>query len=132
MRHGFAGWALVGVLALGLIPAGAAEQEHGEFVHVVLFWLKPEATAAQKQQLIDDCHELLGAIESVTRIEVGVPAGTPREVVDNSYDVALVVYYRDVEGHNAYQVHEKHDAFVARNRAHWERVQIYDLLTTKR
>lgn len=109
----------------------SAEKDYEEFVHVVFFWLNEDASETQKRQLIDDCQNLLGSIESVTRIEVGVPAGTPREVVDNSYGVGIVIYYDDKEGHDLYQIHEKHDEFIERNHEIWERVQVYDLLTEK-
>jgi hypothetical protein len=32
----------------------------------------------------------------------------------------------DVAGHDEYQVHPLHLEFIARNKAHWKRVQIYD------
>lgn len=54
------------------------------FTHVVLFWFKADATQAAKAQVFADARELLGAIPTVRRLEVGKPAMTPREVVDNS------------------------------------------------
>jgi hypothetical protein len=51
---------------------------------------------------------------------------TPREVVDNTYDVGLCVALDDVAGHDVYQEHPLHKEFIARNKDHWQRVQIYD------
>jgi hypothetical protein len=96
------------------------------FVHVVLFWLKPGAPAEARDNLLRDARELLGAIPTVRHIWVGRPAMTPRDVVDNSYDVGLCVVFDDAAGHDTYQPHERHSQFIARNSAHWQRVQVYD------
>jgi hypothetical protein len=73
--------------------------------------------------------EYLGKVPSVKSLWVGMPAMTPREVVDNSYGVGLTVALEDSNGHDVYQEHPLHKEFIARNKAHWERVQIYDYIT---
>jgi hypothetical protein len=99
------------------------------FIHTVYFWLRPGATLAARDQLVNDCRELLGEIPSVVSIWAGVPAMTPRDVVDNSYGVGLTVVLEDAAGHDVYQEHPLHKDFIARNKETWERVQIYDYLT---
>ena len=96
------------------------------FIHTVYFWIKPEATAQQRNQLIVDCQELLGSIPTVQKIYVGTPANTPRGVVDNTYGVGITVLFEDAGGHDAYQPHELHSQFIARNEPIWERVVVYD------
>ena len=96
------------------------------FVHVVLFWMKPGTPEAAKKQTADDAVAYLGKIPTVRQLWAGHPAMTPREVVDNSYDVGLCVVLDDVAGHDEYQVHELHKQFIERNKPNWERVQIYD------
>lgn len=98
------------------------------FTHVVLFWVKKDSPANARQQLLDDCTALLSKIPSIKFIDAGRPAMTPRDVVDNSYDVGLVTVFADKEGHDAYQVHELHLEFVARNKPHFERIQVYDFV----
>ena len=51
---------------------------------------------------------------------------TPREVVDNSYDVGLCCLFDDTAGHDAYQTHPLHDQFIERNKAHWAKVIVRD------
>jgi hypothetical protein len=85
------------------------------FTHVVLFWVKPDAPANARQQIIDDCRSLLSKIPTLTFFDVGRPAMTPRDVVDNSYD-------------DAYQTHELHLEFIARNKPNFGRVLIYDFV----
>ena len=71
---------------------------------------------------------MTGSISTVRFLAVGEPAGTPREVVDNSYQIGLVVHFDDRAGHDAYQKAEPHLEFIRRNEAVWQRVQIYDLI----
>lgn len=96
------------------------------FIHSVYFWEKAGVPAAERERMVRDCRELLGAIPSVRKLYVGVAAGTPRAVVDNSYSVALTVVFDDVAGHDLYQPHELHSKFIERNKPMWEKVLIYD------
>ena len=96
------------------------------FVHAVYFWMNPGVPDAARQQLVDDCRTFLAKIPTVRHLWAGRPAMTPREVVDNSYDVGLCVVLDDAAGHDVYQEHPLHKEFIARNKPHWKRVQIYD------
>ena len=101
------------------------------FVHTVFFWMSPGAGEAERKQLVDDCLNYLGKCATVRQIWAGPPARTPREVVDNSYDVGLTVVFDDKAGHDAYQEAPLHLEFIARNKQHWKRVQIYDFIPPK-
>src|SRR5690349_11772600 len=96
------------------------------FIHFVLFWFNEDATAESRGQTVNDCRELLGRVPTVRSLWSGRPAMTPREVVDNSYDVGLCVVLEDEAGHEVYQRHELHMEFIRRNKANWKRVQVYD------
>jgi hypothetical protein len=98
------------------------------FIHTVYFWLKPGTPDAARDQLVRDCRDYLAKIPTVKHLWAGVPAMTPREVVDNSYGVGLTVALPDVAGHDVYQKHDLHVQFIERNKQHWARVQIYDFL----
>ena len=104
------------------------EQNMGTFIHTVLFWLNDNVDENGKQQLIEDCKSFLSPISTVKFLAVGPPAGTPREVVDNSYDVGLVVHFEDEAGHDFYQEAGAHLEFIERNRVNWKRVQVYDIV----
>lgn len=93
---------------------------------MVFFWLKPETDEALKQNMIDDCHELLGSMPMVKQLWAGTAAGTPREIVDNSYSVGLIVHLEDAAAHDQYQTHENHQAFIQRYKDHWARVLVFD------
>ena len=96
------------------------------FIHTVYFWMQEGAPAAAREQLVNDCRTYLAKIPTVRHLWAGVPAMTPRDVVDNSYAVGLTVVLDDDAGHDVYQIHELHKEFIARNKPNWKRVQIYD------
>jgi len=96
------------------------------FVHSVYFWVKPGTPAAAVEQLKADCQALLIRIPTVRHLWAGKPTMTPRDVVDNSYTIGLTVILDDSAGHDVYQAHALHLEFIARNKMHWSRVQVYD------
>lgn len=98
------------------------------FVHVVFFWLKEDAPANAKSQLLADCREYLSKIPGLAHFDAGNPAMTPREVVDNSYAVGLLTVFPDRAAHDVYQTHPLHLQFIERNKANWKRVQVYDFV----
>ena len=105
----------------------ASNQEPG-FMHIVFFWYNQDANAFQKQQLVDDCLVYLAKVKTVRKLTIGDPAGTPRDVVDNSYGLCLVVHFDDKEGHEYYQTAAEHLEFIKRNQTTWNRVQVYDMI----
>lgn len=95
-------------------------------IHSVYFWLKPELSSEQRAKFKKGLDSL-ASISTVDRIHVGVPATTPkRPLIDDSYSYALVLFFKDVAAHDAYQTDPIHDAFNDSCRGFWARVQIYD------
>ena len=99
------------------------------FVHAVYFYLRDENNGDDAARLAGGCHQHLAKIPGVLRMHVGIPAGTPRDVVDNSYGVALVIEFADQAAHDAYQDHPDHHRFVEACSPLWSRVQVYDSRT---
>jgi hypothetical protein len=98
------------------------------FIHHVYFWLKAGTPESAQQRLTADCRTILVKIPGVRQLWAGSPAGTPRDIVDNSYAVGLCVVLDDSAAHDVYQTHAHHLEFIARNKAHWERVKVYDFI----
>jgi hypothetical protein len=98
------------------------------FIHHVNFFLKAGSGDEVAKQLIADCRKYLSDIPTVRQLWAGPPAMTPRDVVDNSYDVGLCVIFDDTSGHDVYQTHPRHDEFIERNKAHWAKVIVRDFL----
>jgi hypothetical protein len=98
------------------------------FIHLIYFWLKADAGQAAKEKLIADRRSMLEKIPGVEHSWSGEPAGTQREIVDNSYSVALAVVLPDRAAHDACQKHPLHMEFIARNQPHWQRLRVYDFI----
>ncbi len=96
-------------------------------IHTVFFWFNEGVTEEQKNGFIEGLQSLKD-VETVRNFYIGPPAGTPREVVDNSYEYALILHFDDKAGQDAYQEHPIHQAFVQGQEGVWERVQVYDTL----
>jgi len=99
------------------------------FVHAVYFWLKKD-----KPELLKEFKEKglpeLAKVPSIKNVHWGPPAGTPREVVDNSYDLSWIVMFDNAEDQDKYQVDPLHVEFVEKYKSLFERVQVYDSVVT--
>jgi len=96
-------------------------------VHHVFFWLKNPKSKDDLAKLLAGLRTL-GSIETVKAIHIGVPAETEqRGVVDASYSASEILFFDDVAGQNAYQVHPIHQKFIADCQHLWERVVVYDV-----
>lgn len=97
-------------------------------IHSVFVWLKADMPAELRASFVEDT-KALGKIESVSDIFVGPHAETgERPIVDHSYDIAIIVQYKDLAGHDAYQIDPIHQDYLAKYRAYFEKLQIYDNL----
>jgi hypothetical protein len=81
------------------------------FSHVVVFWTDPAQPQAA-EELIAGCNHYLKDLPGILHYHVGRMAGSPRPVVDQSYQVALNVVFTDQAAQDAYQVHPRHVEFV--------------------
>jgi hypothetical protein len=98
------------------------------FVHSVYFWLRDDLSPAGKTTFIEGIRSL-GTIDSVEQAFIGVPAGTNREIIDQTYSYALVVSFANAAAHDDYQVHPIHDAFRENCGGSWKKIVIYDAVS---
>ena len=99
------------------------------FVHCVHFWVRAELTDEDRAAFLQGLRSLADS-PNVTTCRVGRPAGTPREVVDNSWDYQLLLTFNTQAEHDAYQseADQLHTAFINQYKSYWSRVLIYDSL----
>lgn len=97
------------------------------FIHMVYFWLNDNVTDEERQQFHQGVDELTKC-KTILDAFIGPPAGTPRDVVDNTYEYALLVFFKNKEDHDAYQDDPDHHHFINNYKHLWKRVQIYDHL----
>ena len=93
--------------------------------HTVFFWAKDDLTSAQRADFQAGLLTLPG-VPSVSAGWVGTASDTNREVIDRSYTFALLLRFKDLAAHDAYQTHPIHDAFHDRCEKYWKRVVVYD------
>jgi Stress responsive A/B Barrel Domain len=93
--------------------------------HHVLFWLKADTTEEQKKAFRAGL-ETLQKVETVKSMYIGTPAPISRAVVDTTYTFSLLIIFEDLAGHDVYQVHPVHKAFLDEFRGFFEKVVIYD------
>ncbi|MEO5769140.1 MAG: Dabb family protein [Polyangia bacterium] len=93
--------------------------------HLVLFWTKDGLSDADRADFEQGLRSLL-QISVVEGGSVGTPAATNRPNVDRSYAFALMLRFKNVTAHDAYQIDPIHNAFHARCEKYWQKVAVYD------
>ena len=96
------------------------------FSHVVIFWTKPGLPNAA-EELIAGANKYLKPIPGILHFHVGRTAKSDRAVVDQSYQVALNIIFRDKKAQDDYQVHPLHIEFVEKVfKRVCKKVQVFD------
>lgn len=104
----------------------AAKENKSQVIHHVFFWLKNPSSKEDLDKLIEGL-KTLKLIETVRKIDIGVPASTEkREVVDNSFSASELLFFDDLAGQKTYQDHPVHLKFVENCSHLWEKVIVYD------
>jgi stress responsive alpha/beta barrel protein len=122
---------LTSAVAFGAVTAASAttrtaQASKKQLAHHVFFWLKNPDSREDLNKLLAGLRTL-EKIESVRRIHIGVPASTEtRDVVDSSYSASELIFFDDVAGQDAYQVHPIHKKFVEQCSHLWQKVIVYD------
>ena len=109
-------------------PAAVSLFELDVFVlsHMVYFTLKDPSEAAC-QKLVASCHHYLPGHDGISFFAAGTH--TPdldRPVNDHDFHVTANVVFATREDHDAYQISEKHLAFIAENKDSWEKIRVFD------
>jgi hypothetical protein len=129
-------------LVAGLLAAGARAEEKagkakagGGYLHVVIFSLKKDAPTGTVDELIADCHKMLGKISVVRSVKAGRPSKEVAEkVVKTDYDVGLLVQLDDFKGVKAYLVDPLHLEFVKKYGKYFDmkQLKVFDFVDEKK
>lgn len=109
-------------------PMSTSSRQAGQFVHCVYFWMR-EDLSEEERETFEKGLAMLARLETVRHAFIGAPPPSQREIVDGSYDYALVLAFDDAEGHDAYQVHADHELFRQQTVGFWRDIKIYDTIT---
>jgi hypothetical protein len=88
-------------------PLEQASRRPGTITHVVICWLYDRGDEAALNAVTDAAAQLRD-IRGVVNISVGRVVPSPRDVVDNSFDVAIVVTFDDQDAMERYLVDPRH------------------------
>lgn len=105
-----------------------ASVDETQFIHTVFFWMNEDVTEDQKADFAKNGLGELTKIPAIYKSYFGPPAMTPRDVVDNSYQFALICHFKNKEDQDKYQVHPDHLKFIEKYKDLWKKVQVYDNL----
>lgn len=82
-------------------PLSGSEDHRAEIYHVVICWLKEPDNEQQRQKLIDEAQSMK-EIEGVLAVEVGTMLPSNREIVDSSFDIGIIMSFKDRRTMHAY------------------------------
>jgi len=93
--------------------------------HDVYFTLKDrnEESAAA---LVAACQKYLTGHDGMVGFDVGTREPDYQRPVNQDYDVALHTVFKDRVSHDAYQVADRHAAFIAEMKDTWAEVRVFD------
>ena len=116
-------------VAITAVPSLAENKidmaKKNSFVHHVYFWLKNPSSTEDKQQLVKALRAL-SKVKSIQMAHIGEPADTNREVIDRSYQVSWLLFFKNKAEQDSYQTDPIHLDFVAKNQHLWSKVVVYD------
>jgi hypothetical protein len=100
-------------------------------LHQVFFWLKNTGSVTDRKKLMEGLSTLR-EIPAIQQLHLGSPAATEkRDVVDHSWDVSELMFFKDLKDQQEYQDHPIHKTFI-KNYGHlWSRVVVYDIATNE-
>ena len=89
----------------------SASEQDGTISHVVICWLKADVSAQDLDVLVRESKKL-ATIPGVMDLNVGKPISSERDIVDDSFTLALTMTFKNPQQMNAYLTHERHVKFV--------------------
>jgi hypothetical protein len=82
--------------------------EAGQVEHVVLIWLKAQGNPAQRDQIVAATKDFQKSIPGILSISAGTALPSDRPVVDDSFDIALVMRFENQAALASYEKHPVH------------------------
>jgi len=118
------GKSIAAVGFLGTTPQNHPFQDK-LFIHHVYFWLKNPNSAEDKAKLIEGLRGL-SKVKTIQSFHIGQPADTNRDVIDRSYGISWMLFFKNKNDQDSYQVDPIHLDFVKNYSDLWSKVIVYD------
>lgn len=102
----------------------------GKVEHVVLVWLKKPGDGQDRAAVVAAAKKFQREIPEIQHLSVGQPLASDRPVVDDSFDVGLVMRFADAAALARYEKHPVHtkavqDILLPVSK----KLQVYDIVT---
>src|SRR3954471_4497362 len=95
--------AFTGIATLTGSTVMAAEPAPKVFVHHVYFWLNNPDSQEDKAKLIAGLKKLAATAKTIQQHHIGVPSTTNRDVIDRSYAVSWLLFFKNKDEEEIYQ-----------------------------
>lgn len=119
------------IMVLGCKKQPVAAEFDKNFVHSVYVWLKEPNNQSDRMVFENSLQKLFDNSKYTKTNYLGIPANTPRKVVDNSYTYLIVVTFTSKEEQDLYQTEAAHQEFLKEASSLWSKVLIYDAIEVK-
>ena len=80
----------------------------GGIEHVVFVWLKNPGNSKDRRALVETSRELAATIPQIRSFRWGTAVQSERPIVDDTYDLALVMHFADRAALEAYENNPAH------------------------
>ena len=96
--------------------------------HIVICWLREPGNAKDRKRLIKTSHDFR-KIPGVRTVHAGGVVPSSRPVVDNSFDVAIVMTFDNIAAMRSYLADERHEEALGKVlRPLVQRMFVYDFI----
>jgi hypothetical protein len=126
--------ALFVVLAIAALTTSCAQvgwqpgTRPGNVDHVVLLWMNEPGNDAVKEKMIATSRAFAREIPGIVSVSVGDAVPSDRDVVDDSFDLGIVIRFKDRAALDAYQKHPAHTKAAKEVLApNASRLKVYDI-----
>ncbi|WP_133510089.1 Dabb family protein [Candidatus Thiosymbion oneisti] len=95
------------LLFIGCVSTATKAAEGTQVKHIVLCWLKESGNPAHRHKIIETSRSFR-KIPRVLKVSAGEVIPSDREIVDDSFDVAIMLTFANTDDMNAYLEHPLH------------------------
>ncbi len=121
------------LLAILLLLAGCAAPRPAGIEHAVFIWLQRPGNAEDRAQLLRATEDLRRTTGLIRSVKTGTPVPSQRPVVDDTFDLALLMHFDTREKLEAFETHPAHlEAREKTLRPLTRRVVIYDIALSEK
>lgn len=117
--------AIAGTAIFASASSPKKKQMENIFIHHVYFWLNNPGSIADRDKLVEGLTKL-SKVKLLQQFHIGKPAGTNRDVIENTYAISWFTIFANAANQASYQTDPIHLKFVEEYKYLWKKVIVYD------